>query len=381
MAIVETKMLDKFNWIYLIFGASLLLIVGLSPSTHDYALYLEQWEHIAQGHDPWQNTLNAYGPFYTSFAYIAEIHPKLPALVFMSVYLLAFWLLCNPSPRFSVCLFGLINPLFLIFGLLYNNNETLLAGLLILALWALEKQKDGFSGMLFALACAFKFSAGFLFPLFFIRKGKINFKNLLAFSLTIGLLYLWAFLRWGDSFLIPFQFGMARDSRLLSVFRFIRGTHQPLAFLGMHTLDQFANMLMLLVYLALLLFIVLKKIRHTALSACIIMLGIFSFYKVGNHQYFITTFALFALFVQQRGWQKLSKPLKIISISALCWFGFTAILYHFTRAEGWGYGGLHFPIREWIGGPTFLSEMLWLFFLMKEALGNVNARPNTDFTL
>ena len=59
---------------------------------HDYIYYLEQWQLVLAGLDPW-STNNAYGPLHNAFALLVPLHPLAPKLLTAAGLLMANGLL------------------------------------------------------------------------------------------------------------------------------------------------------------------------------------------------------------------------------------------------------------------------------------------------
>lgn len=337
------------------------------PSIHDYALYLEQWHHILKGNDPWRGTLNAYGPVYSFMALLVKVHERLPALLFLAVYFFSIYTFCKDQKLkldTPSLIFLIANPLFLIFGVLYSNNDVLLAGLILLFLDQTQAKNFRMAGVILGLAISFKFSVIFLVPILFLQEKKWFPRSLVSLGMTVALLYGISYLIWGDTFIIPFLYGTERGSRLLSVFRFIRGNYQPLKFMGIFNLDKYNTLILGGSSLVALFLIYRQKIQNAFLQAAILLTTVFMIYKVGNHQYFLTVFPLLAVINQQIKNTSISRSSWIL----LGWYSLATLLYHFTRQEfQWGYSGTFFSIREWIGLPTFIVQVLCLFLLFKGA--------------
>ena len=349
----------------------MLLLSFFLPSSHDYALYLEQWRHILAGNDPWVKTLNAYGPMYSFMARLVGIHERLPALIFLAVYFLGIFFFIRDSgltPNWNSLILLLVNPLFFIFGLLYSSNDVLLAGVILLFLMKLEMKHFAIAGVFLGLAVSFKFSVIFLVPLLFLQEKKWIPGSVLSFGLTLLLFYGLAYLIWGETFLIPFLYGADRESRLLSVFRFIRGDLQPLAFAGISSLDSLNTLFLGTGALITWLLLVRLKVEDVYVQATAFLVTVFMIYKVGNHQYFLTVFPLLVILVQKYPDFRLRLGIGLIS----AWYSFAALLYYFTRHDSeWGYSGKFFGIREWIGLPTFLVQITFLIILFTlSAAGN-----------
>ena len=62
------------------YSAAALVLTILGGVRHDYIYYLEQWQLVRAGLDPW-STNNAYGPLHNAFALLVPLHPLAPKLL------------------------------------------------------------------------------------------------------------------------------------------------------------------------------------------------------------------------------------------------------------------------------------------------------------
>lgn len=325
---------------------------------HDYSAYVGHWNWIMEGNDPWIDTDNAYGIVYSFFAPVGYLWAKLPKLIFIGSYLFAGHMLLQLSElsdkkKFILSTALLLNPLFLVFGVVYGSNDLFMTGLVLIAVVQHLKNHSKISGLLLASAAWFKFTAAFLGPFFAIQNAKINWKFILSFIGSSAIILLCGFLLWGDSFLIPFEFGSERPSKMLSLFRFIRGELQPLSFAGINNLDHLSMPLMLFSWVGISFFTLVKRMDWIK-SSILALSSILLFYKVGHHQFFILLFCLYLIYFikNPKAWNQ-DALFRISFILFWSWIFLMTILYAIDQ-----YHGVFEPIREFIGAPTFMLLLL-----------------------
>lgn len=196
----------RFIIISLLIGMGMITFIILSHSTFDYTRYMQQWQSIIMGNDPWKqyhaNTLyggNSYGPFYNLFAYPYSLYSKLPRLLFaISWFFVSFFLLLkyfqsNTIPQNIKYFFWFIlmfSPVFIIFVAAYGVNDSIMAVLMGLGLYCYQKQQEVASGLMIGSAILIKFMPLFILPFLCLNQKKINWK----FALTVVLLVFIVFL-------------------------------------------------------------------------------------------------------------------------------------------------------------------------------------------
>lgn len=351
-------------------GFFALAISAISPIIHDYIAYKKQWDVIIKGNDPYAHTGNAYGVIYNLFAYIKStnfFHTQ--RIVFTFIYILASFKIwsyaVSQSSKHANILLAilLINPLFWIFGIKFGINDTFLSGLTALAILCYIKDKHIVSGILFAIAVGFKFSPLFIIPFFIFSRHKINYKLGIAFGITTLFIFIYGYYLWGSSITYPFTFGADRESKHFSIFRFIRGTFQPLAFIGIQNMDQKSIYFVLssvVICFGLYIRYNLNRMIMALLSFSLVLI----FYKVGNHQFYFLLLVLTVFVYIQNEKLIYNKPvLKKHFIFFWMWFFFCVILYDYT----YSYTNQFEGFREYISLPTFIIEVICAYLLLKLA--------------
>src|SRR5262249_33558829 len=85
------RMIDR--WL-IAFALAFLMLTALSGARHDYVAFLEIWDAVRAGRDPWWiherwgHPLNAYGPLFNVLAWPAGWHALAPKLLFALAYCL-----------------------------------------------------------------------------------------------------------------------------------------------------------------------------------------------------------------------------------------------------------------------------------------------------
>ena len=365
--------LHSYRNIFLVTGSLMLVLCLVIPLQHDYYLYVDQWGKIMNGQDPYINTGNAYGVVYNFFALFVPLLETIPRAIFILIYLVAGFKLIqlsfNTSNRTNVlCFIVLFNPLLWIFGVKFGVNDTFLAGITLMSITSIIRNKRILAGVMFATGASFKFSSVFVLPFFVFKHKRIDFRLLISFCCAFTLIYGVGYLLWGNSILEPFLFGANRESKILSVFRFIRGEVQPLAFLGVNNLDYLSTYLMLVSYaLSLLVFWWLKLDKY--LMSLFAYSNVLLFYKVGHPQfYFLFIFLAMLAFLKNEETIRNDILLKRAAIVFGSWISFCVVLYDFTG----NMLGTQLFWREYLGAPTFILQITFNVLLLRHALKKEN---------
>jgi hypothetical protein len=204
-----------------------------------------------------------------------------------------------------------------------------------------------------------------LYPLFllpFVSSDKKQIlKYVLIFILLLGMGYLVTYLVWGGSFLNALGKANGRDPTLFSIMRFVDGAYFPFETLS-KLIIGLTNLLILVgVGYVFKLFKDGRIDQNTAFMAGFAMLLLF--YKAGQQQFYLTYFAIFAiwsLWEFQKDVPNLKAFYAIIFLGL--WFGVMAgLVYPLTNEMREEYEW----IRDLIGLPTFLIQLVVVFSLLK----------------
>lgn len=195
---------------------------------HDYPAYLDQWENILAGGDPWDGSMparNAYGPVHTIMAPLIEIHPLLPKLLMVAAFLamnLIFIrrLSLQRTATWQVALYALFIPLngcILIWGIAYGDNDILVAALVGFALLARSDKRLMLAGFLLGLAVMLKFYPLALIPLFALDRRSISLRLMITAGITTFAGLFISFLYWGGNSLSSILFASQREPSMNSI--------------------------------------------------------------------------------------------------------------------------------------------------------------------
>ena len=346
-------------------------IILFSNNNFDYEEYEKQWTHILQGGNPWEAWSNVYGPAHNLMAYLYALHHKGPRLLFgLGCLLISFYLFAriekNPEmesmTKNKLQLLAFFNPIIWIFIVVNGCNDGLIAVLFLGAILFYDKEKYLWAAFLIALATLYKYIPIFVLPFLFISKRKINWKFALSFSfLTIfGLLI--SYWIWGVALFNPIRYNSLRASKILSIFRFLRGDYSPFQLIGIDNLDFLSSYLVVLAMLLLFIFYLRYNVQWYQ-GVLLSLLCLHLLYMVGHFQYYILIVLLFLFFINKdfQEIKALHPDLLWYLWLFIGWICFCTILYAAT--EGFY---RHFAfIREFIGLPTFIINFLALRHLLK----------------
>ena len=222
----ETDGLERSFRSVVIFWSILLLIYSAYCGIlFDHKHYVEQWQLMLSGGDPW-STDNTYGPLHNIVGYLFLIHPFAPKLFMVGSLLIAnFYLLSQLlfsrreiTPFIVYALAIPVNVLTLGIGIVFGLNDSLVAALLVFAVFSRLKNKEFFTGLFLALAALMKFYPLFLTPLFVLESGfrirwKIGFWTVGIF--IIGMLF--SYVIWGPSLFDVIRSGAGRGPSFMSI--------------------------------------------------------------------------------------------------------------------------------------------------------------------
>ena len=154
--------------------------------------------------------------------------------------------------------------------------------------------------------------------------------------------------------MIPFEKGTGRDSTMLSLFRFLRGNYSPLRlFIEKPNLDWISTYLCVASVALLFAFHVTHKF-DSLYSSLLAMTLLVAFYKVGNHQFYITLFLLQVFTIAHNYRAIVFSECRLTSTFIfIVWIALASILFvvsnEYRQAN----------LKELIGLPTFVLS-LWM---------------------
>lgn len=361
------------------FAAAFLAVTVLVGPRQDYVAYLEMWSVVRGGGDPWWIVpdsgivLNAYGPLFNVLAPLAGANPMAPKVLFAGAYLLAVveltaLYLADPRRRpwaTAALLAWLANPSAWVQVAWYGHFDVLVAIACVAAVHLRLRDRDGASGACLGLGFLLKFLPAVLVPFLMLDGRRLRWRlGLAAGIVMVGGLALAAAV-WGDSVARPFQFASSRGSNLLSVFRFLRGTHSPLRwFLESPDLDRFA-LPALAAALAVALWVCWRGRADAATSAVLAVLTTLLLYRVGFVQYQMVLYLLVPYWCLRR--PDLLEQSVWLRASLAGYLGAIVGFDLFDLSVGGivGVGRSWAFLEEWVGLPAFLlGASLWLALVL-----------------
>ena len=347
--------------------SSIAILTGFQ---HDYRAYVQQWFVILEGDDPWNPATkiptNAYGPLFNALALFYAIHPLAPKLLFCIAWLGASaWLIKvlgkryrkEPLTMLAGLLFLFINPFFLV-TIAEQGLFDILPAICILSAIVLRTRRHFLSsGLVLGMGVLFKYYPIVLLPFIVIDRRRLQLSSLLSCIGVVSSGFIISFFIWGMSTFSPIFFAGERGSKLISIFRFLRGRLSPFYLLTDHpNLDKYSIYAMVL-FIALVIFLTWFRNIETSLAGIIGMLTALTFYKVGHPQFYT------CLFLMMPFWYATSvlpetRKLRILLPSGilLIWIAILQLAYSIS-ANTIGFGFSETPwshLRHIIGLPSFL---------------------------
>lgn len=367
--------------IKLLFAGFSLVVLALSmtlPMDGDYEKYAAQWQWILQGGNPWfrdngEFTGNAYGPVHVLLTWVYGLHPLLPRTLFVAAWLgLATWTwrrLAESSeavPRslaVYLALFLFLNPFFWVFTLVYATHDTLVALSCVAAVVAVNRRRYALAGVSLAAGTMLKFIPIMMLPFLALsHRHEIRWSMIAGFLGTSAVGFGVAVAVWGPSVFEPLLFAAGRESKMLSIFFFLRGTWSPLRlWIPEPNLDSLSLPCMVIAYGLLALYYVRTR-PPTMLIATLSLFVPFVFYKVGHQQFYCVLFFLIPawVFSNVQGRQAQLHML-LRSTLPLVWISLTAFVYFVTR----GYGPPFDWFRQTVGLPTFIFSVYGVSVMLR----------------
>jgi hypothetical protein len=367
------------------FALVFLMVTALSGRRHDYVAFLEIWEAVRAGHDPWYihprwgYPLNAYGPLFNLFALPAGWNPLAPKLLFALAYnVFAVAVLKadmastgDKGPRLA----WLIGPFAWVEIALYGHFDVLPAIACVAAAAGMFRGRLVVSGASLAAGFLLKLIPVVIVPFYALDGRRVRFRFLAGALVPMVLGYALSVLIWGPAALRPFSFASTRGSTLLSIFRFLRGAASPLGeFLVHPNLDAWSTPCMAAA--GLMVFLVCQWRRSDpATSALLAVLTTLLFYKVGFIQYQMILYLLMAFWLGR--YARVLTRDRWLAVAILAYFGWLTVfdmLYFYAGGimiEGgpWGW------VADRVGLPTFLLGGFLLVNLLRVA-GRLELEPH-----
>jgi hypothetical protein len=342
-----------------------LALLVLSPVQHDYIYYLEQWQLVLTGQDPW-STNNAYGPLHNILAWLVPIHPLAPRLVSGAIFLAASTALVlalnarRRAAEWSGVLLSAIglNALVIVSVYIYGLNDGLVAGLVIAAVLARVRGYMPLAGILLGLATLDKYYPALLIPFFAMDARRLESRLILSALATIAIGLAAATLVWGNLWLEAVIYGVSRDATLLSILRPITAIGRS-AGLGdaVDLLIRFNGPIVLLVWLGAIA-VAWARRDNWLIAATWGLFAVLLVYKVGNPQFLVTWLALVASLPLLNAQE--ADRLARLSLP-YAWF-LTLFELGYALLEPRYYQGPLLWIVQWVGLPSFIIGAAMIIF-------------------
>ena len=285
-----------FRSVVIFWSILLLIYSAYCGILFDHKHYVEQWQLMLSGGDPW-STDNTYGPLHNVIGYLYLLHPLAPKLFMVGALLVANYLLVGElihrrglTINFLPYLLAVpTNVLVLGMGLAFGLNDVLVAALLIFAVFARFKGLYSTTGVLIGLAALMKFYPILLLPFFALeyeqgKPSKISWSLIIAGSLVFAVGIGASYLVWGPGLFRAIANGAERGASLMSIFADIPrlGWDTPVTnFMARY------NALFVLAGAGIIWLLAFVRRCNWLESAVLGYLAILMIYKVGHQQFFI----------------------------------------------------------------------------------------------
>lgn len=347
----------------------LILFVILTKNRFDYLEYGRQWLFFLEGGNPWGYDSNTYGPLHALMAYFYALDIKIPRLIFSLAALLSafyLWGKVRANSRLNekhtkwLKYLLLYNPIIWIFFVVNGCNDGLVGMLILLGLVKYDDKNFVLSALFLSLAVLYKYIPLFILPFLAVPNQKINWRfSISSFAfLATGFGLTWAV--WGDRFLSALFFNSGRESKILSIFRYLRGEYSFLKPFGIENLDHWSTYLVIASVLIIFILHIAYNLNYYE-SLLLSMLSVLFFYKVGHFQFYIVLYFLLVYYMSRQESGVLPARLVKYIFYFLFWLAFATVLYGVT--EGF-YRHFNF-LRDIVGLPHSVFLLLVIIALVR----------------
>lgn len=237
-------------------------------------------------------------------------------------------------------------------------NDGLIGFLFLFGIVCYDQNRFILSAFLLSLAILYKYIPLFALPILFIPNRRINWRFGIATIVFLIVGFGLSFYVWGEKLLNPLLFNSTRESKILSIFRYLRGEYSFLKFVDVENVDYLSTY-------SLITGVILIFVCHFIFnwkwlfSLVLTLLTVHLFYLVGHFQFYISFYFLLFFFLIKFYDPASGLNSKVILL-CIQWLAGTTLLYGIT--EGFY---RHFSIiREFIGLPHFLILSSVLFTLL-----------------
>jgi hypothetical protein len=370
------------------FALVFLMATALCGRRHDYVAFLEIWDEVRAGRDPWWihprwgYPLHAYGPLFNLFAVATEWNPLAPKLFFALAYCLFAVVflkegLARAGDDFPArgLVAWLIAPFAWVEIALYGHFDVLPAIACVAAVALVSRGREVIAGVSLAVGFLLKLIPVVIVPMYAFDRGRRSAPvplrvraGFLAGALApVGLVYGLSAWIWGPAAFRPFGFASSRGSTLMSVFRYLRGRASPLRWFGADlNLDAWSTPCMAAA--GLLVFVVCLRRRADAdTSALLAVLATLLFYKVGFIQYQMIVYLLMACWLGRHA-RVLARD-RSLALAIGAYFGWLTLfdLVYWYAGGIMHEGGPWGPVADRVGLPSFLLGSFLLVNLLRVA--------------
>jgi hypothetical protein len=345
-------------------GVAALAFAYASGPRHDYLSFLMMWDGILDGKDPWDaaatGRTNAYPPLYVALAPLTLVHRLLPKLLFTAAWLaVAGWFVrlyaARSDTRHGAALvlgYFVLLPYFWVEVALYGHFDILPAIGTLLALHLTLQGRELAGGVILGLATLLKIFPLAALPFLLVthRRNPARLAGGCALTIAVGALAGYAL--WGTSAFKPLSFAAQRESRLLSIFQFLRGDYSPLRLVTDAPNVDWLSKILLAVAMTALLAAAARRHMHPVVAVTSAFVVLFALYTLGNPQFQMIVFLLVPyLYVTLPASVRLS-PLLVVPVAAyLAWYSAFDVVYVVGgMLVEWPWNVL----RQVVGLPTFL---------------------------
>ena len=343
----------------------IMLLSWLTGPRHDYLAYQVHWQHILDGGRPWldhagQFNGNAYGPAYWLLAWLWAIHPLVPKLLFTAASCwFVLWRLEASravhawSPGTMKQIWWLVlSPYMLIMCVYYCDLDVLVAILIGVAIVAEDRQRDWIAAGCLSIATLIKFFPIVLVPFFVFGRRRFNWRiGALVAAFTLAG-FGWAYHVWGDDMLIPLRFATERHPTYLSIFRSLEYTLWPQAGSVSIVATAVSGLSLFGWHL--------RRRLSTEAASLLALLAVFTWYKVGHHQFYLNVMVAAGLWLAAHGsHRQLTWAICRPVVWTMIWLSVFSLFYIWSGSFNFGF---------WRHVEPFLGFVHFLLFIYLAAM-------------
>jgi len=362
----------SFTYWFRLYAAGMLATTVLTWTRQDYFAYVEVWQMVRDGKDPWsvapggQFPLNAYGPLFGLLAFPAAWSILVPKVFFASVYLFLLASLLPDSRtagsrlQFGLILVAVTTPWFWLEVVWYGHFDTLTAVLCIAAVALARRGLDAASGACVGLGFLLKLFPVLLLPFLGVWGRRLRPVLITSGVVTIVLGIGASVSVWGTSTFTPLRTNAARGSCFLSVSYYLRGPYSPFYSLtNRYDWDELS--MFCFAFVGLLLFAAAWWYRFDVVTkATLVLLSPLVFYKAGLPQYHTNVAGL--LLYYSLVWPGLPTRDRRLKTAILAYLGYlTAVNCVYVVTDFWVTRSRWSVLADVVGLPAFLIG-IWLVY-------------------